>query len=370
MFVPLYAGYESAREIAVLLVTFFVAFLFTGFSYLIPLWKLEQPRLLQRSFWKVLIFITVALTIWLMVVFRHNLQIVSFNDIYDLRFAASDIEEGTLVNYAFMPLTGAINPFLMGYGLFYGKRWIFLIGVAGQLLIYSVLGTKGSILSIIFVPGIYLLLRLKMFPLGLTLALSSLVLIGTVCLLFFILDPEPGTIPAIVLFVVLARTLSMGGLVTAQYFDFFLRNPYTYWSHLKVIDWFVHYPYKYGVGQEVGIAYSGTTALNATAHFYATDGIEAAGLVGLLVVGLVSAFVFWTLDSASQHRDTRLAVLVTTYAAFNLANISMFTSLLSGGLAMLIVCLYLLPNRLMAAPQLKVRRGIRDQGLAGEFSHT
>jgi hypothetical protein len=60
-------------------------------------------------------------------------------------------------------------------------------------------------------------------------------------------------------------------------------------------------------------------------------------------MGLVSAAVFWMLDSAAQHRDPRLAVLITSYAAFNLANISMFTSLLSGGLGMLMLCLYLLP---------------------------
>jgi len=343
MFVPLYAGYESTREVAVMMAMFFLAFLLTGLGYLLPLWKLDRTRLRPRTFWRMFGFITIGLTAWLVIVFRHNLQFVSFNDIYDLRFAANDLADGTLVNYAFMPLTGAINPLLMGYGLFYRRRWIFLLGVAGQLLVYSVLGTKGSVLSILFVPGIYFLLKIKRFSFGLNLALASLALIATACLLLSRLDPEPGTISGIVLFVVFARTLSMGGLLTAQYFDFFLRNPYTYWSHLKVVDWFIHYPYQYGVGQEVGVAYGGTTALNATTHFYATDGIGAAGLAGLVVMGLVSAAVFWMLDSAAQHRDPRLAVLITSYAAFNLANISMFTSLLSGGLGMLMLCLYLLP---------------------------
>lgn len=343
MFVPLYAGYEPAREIAFVMITFFLAFLLTGSSYLIPVWTLERTRVRPQTFWRILGLTTVGLTLWLVVVFRQHLQIVSFNEVYDLRFAASDIEEGTLVNYAFMPLTGAINPFLMGYGLFYGRRWVFLAGVAGQLLVYSVLGTKGSILSILFVPGIYLLLRIKKFAFGLNLALGCLALMGATCLLLFTLAPEPGTITGIALFVVFARTLSMGGLLTAQYYDFFLRNPYTYWSHLKVINWFVHYPYQYGIGQELGIAYAGTTALNATTHFYATDGIEAAGLPGLLIMGLFSAIVFWVLDSAAQHCDPKLAALVITYAAFNLANISMFTSLLSGGLGMLIIGLYLLP---------------------------
>lgn len=343
MIVPLYAGYESASEIATLMITFFAAFLLTGSSYLIPLWKLNPSNISRRTFWATLTFLAVFLTVWLLVVFHHHLQFVSFSDIYDLRDAANDLAEGTLVNYAFMLLTGAINPFLMGYGLFYRKRWIFLAGAVGQLLVYSVLGTKGSILSVVFVPAVYLLLRMKRFSFGVNLAWACLSLILGMCLLYIYVESNPGVITSIVLFVICARTLSMGGLMTAQYYDFFLRNPYTYWSHLKLISLFVHYPYTYPVGQELGIAYAGTTALDATTHFYATDGIGAAGLAGLLLIGLLSALVFWTLDSATQHRNPKLAVLVLTYAAYNLANISMFTSLLSGGLGLLMVILYFMP---------------------------
>src|SRR5207253_8022098 len=116
------------------------------------------------------------------------------------------------------------------------------------------------------------------------------------------------------------RTLSMGGLVTAQYYHFFLHNPYTYWSHLKIVSSFVHYPYHYGIGQEIGIAYSGSIDLNATAHFYATDGIAAAGLTGILVIGAVSGVLFWVLDCVAQNCDIEFAAVVTAYAAFNLSN--------------------------------------------------
>jgi len=36
---------------------------------------------------------------------------------------------------------------------------------------------------------------------------------------------------------------------------------------------------------------------------------------------------------------------MTCYAAYNIANISIFTSLLSGGLALLMACIYFLPAR-------------------------
>lgn len=343
MIVPLYAGYESANETAMLMVTFFVAFLLTGSCYLVPLWRLNPPNILRRTFWGVLISIAVSLTAWMLVVFRHHLKIVSFSDIYDLRDAATDLSEGSLVNYAFMLLTGAINPFLMGYGLFYRKRWSFLAGAAGQLLVFSVGGTKGSLLSIAFIPAVYVLLRMKRSCFGVRLASACLGLILVSCLLYYYTNNNPGVLASVVLFVICARTLSMGGLLTAQYYHFFLRNPFTYWSHLKFVSWFVHYPYVYPVGQEIGIAFAGTSGLDATTHFYATDGIEAAGLAGLLLIGVVAAFVFWMLDSMARRHDPRMAMLVTAYAAFNLANISIFTTILSGGLALLMIILFLMP---------------------------
>src|SRR5438046_10196153 len=84
------------------------------------------------------------------------------------------------------------------------------------------------------------------------------------------------------------------------------------------------------------------TGLNATAHLWATDGIAGLGLPGVLLMSVFCALVFWLLDSVANRHDPRFTALATTYAAYNIANISFFTSLLSGGLMLLIILLYLL----------------------------
>jgi hypothetical protein len=342
MFVPLYAQMEPAREIALLMLVLFLAFLIVGCTYFLPLAEFDRASLTPTSLLRILGTTTILLTLWLLIVFRGHLHIVSFNDVYDLREASNDVSEGSSVNYAFMLLTGAINPFFMGYGLFYRRRWMFFSGAMGQLLIYSIGGTKGSILSVLFFPVMYFLLRIKKVPFAVSFSSGCLALVIAFCVLCAAAGESPGALLSIALFVVFARTLAMGGLLTAQYYDFFQRNPLTFWSHIKVMNWFVHYPYRYPVGQELGIAYAGTTGLDATTHFFATDGIEAAGLPGILLIACFCAVVFWVLDSASRRHDPRLAALVTTYSAYNLANISIFTTLLSGGLALLILLLYAL----------------------------
>ena len=342
MFVPLLAGLSPTAEIGLLMITLFAGFAISGASYFFPLHHFRASMISRGLFWKGFGLIGVSLALWMIVVFRHNLHIVSFLDVYDVRDVSADIAEGSQANYAFMLLTGAINPFLMGYGLYYSRRAIFLAGAAGQLLVYSVGGTKGSILSIVFISAIYILLKIRKLSFGVTTALGAVFLMVLSCLSFVLADYNPGPILSVVLFVILMRTLSINGLVTAQYFDFFQKNPFTYFSHIKGVSWILPYPYKYAIGQEIGQAYAGTTGLNATAHFWATDGIGGLGLPGVLLMSVFCALVFWLLDSVANRHDPRFTALATTYAAYNIANISFFTSLLSGGLMLLIIILYLL----------------------------
>jgi len=345
MFVPLYVGLDTPGDISLLMVTLFAGLAIVGSSYLLPLFRPRPARLSMQFFWKGFACVTMALVFWLIVVFRNHIQFLSFNDIYDLRDMQNDISEGTLVNYAFMLLTGAFNPFLMAYGLFHKQKWALGAGVLGQLLVYGVGGTKGSILSIVFISGFYVLLRAGRQSFALKITFGTLAIAGGLSLSYRLAgyEPEPLQLHWIALFVVLMRTLSANAMLTGWYYNFFQTNPHTFFSHVRGINWFVHYPYQKSVAMEIGSVYMGPNDPDPTAHFWATDGIGGMGLPGILLVSLLCAALFWALDSASQRHDPRLAALATAYAAYNIANISLFTSLFSGGLALLIVLLYLMP---------------------------
>jgi hypothetical protein len=345
MFIPLYAGLDTPAEISLLMVTLYAGFAIMGGCYRLPLLNVHPLRIPRRVFWKWFGGVTVALALWMIIAFRNHLQILSFNDLYDLRDIQNDVSQGTVLDFAFMLLTGAFSPFLMGCGLFYQKKWLFLAGVLGQLLVYSVGGTKGSILSIVFLSGFYVLFRVGHHPFALKLVFGTLALVGAFCLSYALAgrDPEPLQLHSVVLFVVLMRTFSLNGLMTAWYYDFFRHNPITLFSHLKVLNLIFQYPYSRRIGLEVGFSFSGVPDLDATAHFWAADGIAGLGLTGILFVSVVCALVFWVLDSAASRHNPELAALVTCYGAFNLSNISIFTSLFSGGLALLILLIYVMP---------------------------
>jgi hypothetical protein len=141
------------------------------------------------------------------------------------------------------------------------------------------------------------------------------------------------------------RLLSLNALATAQYHGFLQNNPHTYFSHVKGISWLIHYPYgSVSVGGAVGDYYYNDFRMDQTTHFWATDGLASFGLPGVLLISVFCALVFWILDSAARRHDPRLAAPVISYAAYNLANIGIFTTLLSGGLGLLILLLYLMPR--------------------------
>jgi O-antigen polymerase len=361
MFVPFYAGLDAPKEISLLLATIYTGFAIMGNCYRVPLLRLDPTRISWRAFWKGFGLVAAVLAIWMLVVFRGHMQFLSFNNIYDLREIQNDVSEGTLVNFAFMLLTGAFNPFLMGCGLFYRRKLLFLTGVFGQLLVYIVGGTKGSILSIAFISGFYVLFRFGRHPFALKLLFGTVALAGGLCASYALsgYDPEPLKLHWVALFVVLMRTFSSNGLMTAWYFNFFQSNPHTFYSHVRGVNWFVHFPYERTAALEIGSVYMGGNDADPTAHFWAIDGIGALGLPGVLLISVFCGLVFWALDSAAQRHDPRLAALVTCYAAYNIANISIFTSLYSGGLAVLILSLYLMPPKTITR--------LKDPALAANY---
>jgi hypothetical protein len=273
MFVPLYVAIDPPTEVSLLMIVLFVGFAITGLSYLLPLLPLRPVTMSRKAFWRIFGVVAAGLVFWVWAVFHSHLKIVSFGDIYDQRNRATDLAEGTMVSYAIMGLTGAIGPFLMGCGLYYRRRLLLLAGILGQLLVYAAIGTKGSILSIVFIPGVYAVFKIGRSPFGLKMTFGLLAVLVGLCLSLVLSGYDPSPIHFALLFVILMRTLPMGGLAMAWYYNFFQLNPLTYYSHVTGVNWFVHYPYSNFIGLEVGSFFFGNSDFDVTALFCAMAGL-------------------------------------------------------------------------------------------------
>ena len=348
MFIPLLACLDGPGEICKLMFVLFLGFLPISLIHRLPLIPVKFIRIRRDRFWWGFWLLWIMAACWVLIAFHKTFSLANFDDIYEVRFDAGDIMKNSFVNYALMWLYGALDPFLMGYGLFRKKRWMFVVGLLGQILVYGSYGNKASLLSIVLVITFYVLFRIGR-PFGLVLLGGALGVFAVLALLYKFSGEEFGAIVAMVAFLVVFRLFGAAGLLTGQYYHFVKTNPYTFYSHLSGINWLVHYPYKVPLGTEVGYFYY--FPLNdATAHFWATDGIMAAGLPGIILVSVVCALVFWLIDSAAVNHDARLGALVLSYAVFSLANLSLFTTLLSGGLGLVTILLYLMPSKSLTSP--------------------
>ena len=135
-------------------------------------------------------------------------------------------------------------------------------------------------------------------------------------------------------FIIILRTTAVAGWLTQYYLRFFSvnDNPYTLYSHINIINLLTdYYPYASSLGDTV--AYG---SQNANANFLLTDGIAAAGIFGLLLIGLVFYFLLHILNSRSyRYRLSDLLVIFLPTLSY-VMNTSLFTTLLSNGLLILI----------------------------------
>src|SRR6185312_15185340 len=144
---------------------------------------LPEAKVSEAAFWCGFWLLWVAAVVWVVVAFHKTFSLASFEAIYEVRFDARDIMQNSFVNYALMWIYGALNPFLMGYGLFAKRRWLFVIGVLGQVLVYGSYGNKASLLSIVLVLAFYLLFRVRV-SFGLALSGSVLFIFALLGILY------------------------------------------------------------------------------------------------------------------------------------------------------------------------------------------
>ena len=344
MFVPFLVKLRPPEEVAMMAGTLALGLFLIGLSYRFPLYRVAPRQIPPRLFWILLFAFTAVMVIAVVLVFKGKMRLVSMEDIYGQRAEAKAVAKGSFIGYPISLLQGMIAPFFMTFGLVKRRYWIYGVGVCIQVLIYACLASKSALASVVFSVAFYVLLRLSRRGFGLTLSWSLGGLLGVLAVAT---SGKASTIAGLVsklASVVLLRTIGIPGLLAAQYQCFFANHPLTYLSHVNGVNWLITYPYSQSLGVTVGYYYSGDVDLNANANLWMTDGIAAFGLPGILFISALCAVVFWMVDSASQRHSVLFGAATLTFAALSLANVSLFTVLISGGLIPLMVMLLVMPT--------------------------
>lgn len=138
------------------------------------------------------------------------------------------------------------------------------------------------------------------------------------------------------------RTIFTPGLNSAYYLDFFSNNPLAQLGH-GLLRSFVNYPYDVPPSYLIGRRYFDSDQVSANANIWA-DVFANFGWVGVVVVTVGLAAIFFVYDSVSKRRDFRIATLMIALPAFSLSDTAFLTTLLTHGLGLSMMLVMLSPR--------------------------
>lgn len=300
--------------------------------------KAKNTYVLKVDLFKMVFYLTILSTLYMLLIYRNNLKLASFEDVYIQRFANADIGTDIFTRYISSWLANFMIPVCLAYGLI-GKKHIYtIIGTASCIVIYMATAAKSVVLFPFIFVGFYILFsRNRIYEVYRILGITLLVIM--IITLFFGFNVFSSLF--------WMRTVGNGGYMTVHYYNFFSTHPNTFYTHINIIKAITGaYPYGiYDIGQVVG-KYYWTEDMSANANFWASDGIAAMGLIGVLFISVVFFITLRLINFITYKYNKLFLVLAFIPFLSSLLNMPLFSSLWTGGAIWMLVFLSLVNTRI------------------------
>ena len=315
---------------------------------------LPVARVSPFTFWTGVVILSAAAYAYVIASVGVRFTLPSLDNVYVLR-AEYNLEqtEIALLGYVVPLLVNLLNPLVIARGLLRGRITPILLGIVGQLFIFSITGYRAALLSPFAMLATYLLFRRSSRP------AASLALIGAVGLVLVMwgLDGLSGSNDYTSLLV--RRLLVTPGLLTAGYVSVFSGIDKVGWSH-SFLSAFSSYPYAAEPPLLVGDLFFNRPDTNANASFLA-DGFANLGFPGMIIEGLVLTVLLCLVDDACRGLSIRVGSLLLVMETLALADSGVFTVMLTHGLVATILTCALMPSSGWTRPSRRGRRA-REPG--------
>ena len=235
-----------------------------------------------------------------------------------------------------------LSPALLALGLVNRRNGFAVLGTLGCLLMYAITAQRTVFLLPLVIIVFHSIQRSRApFLKASALPVVAVALAVLVAALFY----SENEVAALLSTYLVFRTLAIPGLTFSQYWDVFSLEGFTYWSHVRGVEFLVEPPRSLaadpswpGLGYIIGDRLYANPANNVNANLFSGDGVAAAGALGVLLIGLLLAIWLVLLDRSSARWSRQFALLVTLPIGLSLTNGHFTTTLLSfGGLFWLVI---------------------------------
>ena len=253
---------------------------------------------------------------------------------------------GKFFVYSIFWLSGFFLPLIFAYGIFMKRKLNFLLFFLGYIFLFVFAGYKSCMVALVSLPAVWFFLSRKSNgPAQFILGCGIFLLISNIFNIEETRYTLLGAWASMLSNWVNLRIFCIAPLTIVQFLDFFDSNPLTFMSHVKGFNLLIEYPYTQDIGRYVGRFHYGG-GINVNSGLWATDGIAAFGIFGIIISSIICSFVFWVLDSASVGLNPKFVSLSLGFIAMTFPNTSLFTNIITGGLFLVLLNVYLLPDKI------------------------
>ncbi len=224
-----------------------------------------------------------------------------------------------------------LNPIMMLVGLRRRSMLLIAVGLGLQGLLFAMTGFRASRLSPLMMLALYWLgTRRQLTTLALLGAMAIIAVAGSVYALF-----EEPLIPSLLIY----RLLIVPAEIHYWYYDFFgVHGQPALQLSQSIFSWVAFDHYAVPIAEVIGWKYMGSAAYANVGLF--GDAFANFGFAGCAAFAVMLAMVLKVLDAAARHANSRLAAALVGIPAFQLVNTGLLTTLLTHGLALTIVTLW------------------------------
>lgn len=241
---------------------------------------------------------------------------------------------GRLAGYAVWWTGGVVAPLLVAYGVWVRRPWWAIGGFFILALVYASAAFRSMLfVGLLVVVLLALIVRVRR-DFGATITvLTSLLIVACSAL------AAAGWFIPISLLV--RRLLVVPGQVMAYYYDAFSTGPVYALSH-SILGGLAARPYPLSPPRLIGERYFHDAQVNANGNVWA-DGMANFGLAGIVGASVALGLFFIAMDTVSRGKPALLTVTLGGIGMWSLINSGLLTSLLTHGLVVMLVLIWLMP---------------------------
>jgi hypothetical protein len=296
-----------------------------------------------RVFWLIIIALSAALYGMLAIGGHIRFALPGLSAVYSVRGDFNAAAGGNVLLAYLMPAQATVfNPLVMAVGIMRRQWWLTAIGIVAELMLYAAGGHKTVLFSVPAIIVVAVLYWRGHRPSGALFAWGVGAVVGLSALIDYIANSPWLTS----LFT--RRLIDVPGQLTGAWIQVFSDQPKAHFAYSFLSPFL---PYSYDVAPPFVVAskFFGNPTMNANANLFAS-GYANVGWFGIAMEAAMLAVVIVLANATAQRTPLTAAAMLLAAPSVSLVNGSVFTSLLSHGVAAALLVLLFAPPSIWQRP--------------------